>query len=253
MALALTIPSAPASAQSNQNDPVRRNEVTRRELESLAVVHEQGAAAQGLSASERESRRQRAAAIRERLSEGDFRVGDRLVVSVEGAERPFRDTVTVREGQVISLPGTPDISLRGVLRSELEEHLTRELQRYVRAPVVRSTSVVRLTVLGAIGRPGFYSVASDNLVSEVVMRAGGPQRSASFEKSKVRRGDRVIVDGDALQAAIREGRTLDQLGVRDGDELVIEEKRQIRWESVVRIVSLSLSLTYLIIRLSNRN
>jgi protein involved in polysaccharide export with SLBB domain len=247
--VALTILSAPASAQSNQNDPARRNEVTRRELESLAVVHEQGAAAQGLNAAERASRRQRAADIRERLAEGDYQVGDRIVIAVEGTERPFKDTVEVREGQVISIPGTPDISLRGVLRSEIEEHLTRELQRYVKAPVVRSTSLIRLTVLGAIGRPGFYSVASDNLVSEVIMRAGGPQRATRFDKSEIRRGDDVVVNGDAFEAAIRQGRSLDELGLRDGDELVFAEKKNIRWMSVVQAVSVTLSLTYLIIRL----
>jgi hypothetical protein len=90
--------------------------------------------------------------LRARLRDGDFNVGDRIYVEMRGGQQPFADSVTVRPGRVISLPDMPDIPLQGVLRSELQDHLTREVGRYIRNPDVRARTFIRVAVLGAIGK-----------------------------------------------------------------------------------------------------
>lgn len=165
-----------------------------------------------------------AAEVRRRLAEGDFPVGDRVVVDVTGS-LVFHDTLSIRSGQVITVANLPDISLRGVLRPELTEHLTRQIGRYVRDPIVHSQALVRVSVSGKVARPGFYSMPADILLGDAIMHAGGPTNEADMNKTVVKRGKTETLDRGEVQRAIRDGSTLDQVGVRAGDEIVVGKKR----------------------------
>jgi protein involved in polysaccharide export with SLBB domain len=164
-----------------------------------------------------------AASARERLANGDFQPGDRIALFVQG-EPTLTDTVAVRAGQILHLPNLPDITLHGVLRSELQDYLTHELGRYLRNPVVRAVPLVRIAVLGPVFRPGYYSAPADELVSDVVMQAGGLTPTADMDKTTVHRGAAVIAGPTDVRAALARGATLDQLDVRAGDQIVIGER-----------------------------
>lgn len=186
--------------------------VTRAELEATLARHEAAGA------------RNEAAAIRQRLDEGDLRVGDRVLLYVEGQPQ-LSDTFNVVAGRKLVLPDVGEVALAGVLRAELQDHLTAEVGRYLRSPLVRARSLIRLEVMGAVGRPGFYAVPADVLVSDALMIAGGPAGNARIERIKIQRGRDVLWDGDRLRAAVVEGRTLDQLGVRAGDAILVPEQK----------------------------
>ena len=160
---------------------------------------------------------------RQRLANGDFHVGDRIALFVQG-EPALTDTVAVREGLVLHLTNIPDISLHGVLRSELRTYLTTELGRYLRSPVIRAVPLVRVAVLGPVGRPGFYSAPADELLTDLMMQAGGPTGSADINKTIVRRATVTVKPKEQVQLAMKRGETLDQLDVRPGDEIVVGEK-----------------------------
>ena len=55
----------------------------------------------------------------------------------------------------------PDISLQGVLRSELQDYLTTQLGKYIKRPEVQTTSLVRVAVMGSVNKPGFYQLPAD--------------------------------------------------------------------------------------------
>ncbi|MGD2046543.1 MAG: hypothetical protein PVH96_10000, partial [Gemmatimonadota bacterium] len=61
----------------------------------------------------KQSIRADAEAIRGRLTDGDFRVGDRIALSVQG-EPSLPDTIPVQPGPMIALPLFGEISLHGV-------------------------------------------------------------------------------------------------------------------------------------------
>jgi protein involved in polysaccharide export with SLBB domain len=216
----------------------QNNTLTRTELEAQAAT------------AERANDATKAAAIRERLRDGDFKVGDRVVITVQG-ETFVTDTFTVRTGQTISLPNLPDISLRGVLRAELTDYLTREIGRYIRNPSVKTTSLIRVAVLGEVSNPGFFSVPADYLVSDVIMAAGGPTALADLKKSELRREQKVVLDKDDMQQAIASGTTLDRLDVRPGDEFRVGQQKKIDWWTAARTVGAVLGVVGTIIALTN--
>jgi protein involved in polysaccharide export with SLBB domain len=211
-----------ASAQTPRWDP-QQIELSRAELDSLLARFERTAAAGAYSSGLREQARREAALIRARLAEGDFQVGDQVALTVEG-EESLTGAFVVQAGPALVLPQIGRVSLGGVLRSELEPHLRGELGRFIRDPVVHARSSIRLVVSGGVGKAGYHVVPTSTVFSDLLMVAGGPARDARLKEMRVERGDRVIWHGDALQQAIIEGRTLDQLSIRAGDHVVVPEK-----------------------------
>ena len=163
-----------------------------------------------------------AATAEARLTNGDFQVGDRIAVAVAG-EPTLTDTFTVREGQLLRLPNMPDVALHGVLHAELQDTLTRDLARYIKDPVVHTTPLVRVAVLGQVPRPGYYSVAADELASSLFMHAGGLMNTSDIGKTVVRRGTETVYTPKTFQTAMTNGATVDQLALRPGDEIVVGE------------------------------
>jgi protein involved in polysaccharide export with SLBB domain len=195
---------------------------TRRQLEARAAQLERDP-----------RRRAEAAAVRARLRDGDFQVGDAIVLNVVGVTQ-FSDTFPVRAGRVLQLPEVPPIPLTGVLRAELQPHLQRQVSRYVINPTVEAYSLVRVAVAGAVARPGFYEVRPDAPVSEAVMYAGGLAPDGDATKMTVRRAGRVLIPESQLRSSVAMGATLDDLNVRPGDELRVGERARRNWLEVAR-------------------
>lgn len=167
-----------------------------------------------------------AAAIRQRLRDGDFQVGDRILLTVF-SDAAHTDTLVVRDGRIIDLPGKVVLPLTGVLRSELKDRVTAEVLKYVKADQVDVTPLTRIAVLGEVARPGYFAIRSDVPITDAIMQAGGPTSSADIERSVVRRASREYRSADETRQAVAKGLTLDQFGLSAGDELVVGRQRQV--------------------------
>jgi len=176
--------------------------------------------------------------IEERLNVGDFKIGDRVVLTIQGEWNNAADTFPVEAGPELTLPVMGKVSLRGVLRSELEAHMTAELGRFIQNPVVRSESLIRLQIMGQVTAPGFYVVRSTVLIGEAIMTAGGPTNTADIEKMKIVRSNEEIWSGDVLQEAMTDGMTLDQMSLKAGDQIEVPQVATRAWTGAVLRVGL---------------
>jgi len=84
--------------------------------------------------------------------------------------------------------------------------------------------LVRLSVLGEVEHPGFYPVAADAPVSDALMAAGGPTKDAKFIGTRIDRIGRDGVTGSELQEAIARGATVDGMGLRSGDQIIVPRR-----------------------------
>lgn len=245
-ALLGTLLGVPASAQSLDG---RRVYATREELQETLAQLELVVASPGYSQRVRQAKTLEAEALRTRLRDGDFQVGDRIVISVLN-EAQFTDTFTVATGRMLVLPGISPIALAGVLRSESEAYLTSRLGQALRDPTVQVTPMVRLSILGQVGTPGFYYLPANLPLSDAIMQAGGPMGGSDPNRSSIRRSGLEIVAKEQFRDALANGMTLDQLSLRAGDELVVDYVRQGRFttRNVVAFIGLLTSITYLITR-----
>jgi len=234
--LALAVAAAPLESQGTTDGDATTNHASRAHLEALAAEAERIASSADGNAALRAAKRAEAEAIRTRLREGDFRPEDRVVLRVSG-DSALTDTFTVRAGRMLDLPNLPPVSLEGVLRGELQEHLTTHITRFVKAEGIEARPLIRLAVIGEVTRPGFYQLTPNRLVSDAVMLAGGPTSEADLTRMSVRRDTTELWEPDALRAAMREGRTLAQLDLGSGDEIIVGEKRERDWLRTVSVVS----------------
>ena len=214
--LSIVLTAAPAAAQDGFS-AAGRLYLTRGEL--VAMEAEYGALAESpaYSPALREEAARTLQRIRERLTEGDFREGDRITVTMQ--EEALSGEYVVEPGPEIVVPTIGAIPLRGVLRSELEGHITEELDRFLRSPSARASSTIRLRVEGAVGRPGFYVLPATLLLSDVVMAAGGPAGNADLDQMRVERGGQPLLSAETIRPAVAAGRSLDQLNLQAGDEI----------------------------------
>lgn len=207
------------SAQSAAPD-VGRLEMTRGELTELLKHYQDVARSTAYSEDRRKRAEQERGLIEARLESGDFRLGDQIVLLIEG-DWVAPDTLAVQGGPFVNVPQIGDIPLKGVLRSELQSHMIKELGRYYRNPVVQAEALIRLRVMGAVNAQGFYHFPAKTLIGEALMGAGGLGPDADLDDVEIRRGEQTIWEGETLQTAINDGSTLDQLSLRAGDELYL--------------------------------
>ena len=170
--------------------------------------------------------------IKSRLSEGDFRRGDRIALMVQ-AESTLTDTFTVGSGQELILPPptTGALSLKGVLRSELQTKMTEYIGRFKNNPIVRAQPLIRIAVQGEVTRGGVYAVPADAQLADALMAAGGTTQFAQENKVTIARNGKAFWQGTAFDT------DLDVIGVRDGDQIVVGSTRPGRGVDALRLTA----------------
>lgn len=251
LALALTALPGVGAAQSLLGADPGASVRTRSDLERLLRAYEQALASPAYSEAVKRGIRSDTELIRGRLQNGDFRVGDRITLDVQG-EPDLPDTVAVESGPMIVLPLFGEIPLAGVLRSEIQDHLTQAIRRFIIEPVVRADGHIRISVQGQVMAPGFYTMPADMLLGEAMMVAGGPTTSSDVNEIHIDRGAERVLEGEPLQEAIRNGLTLDQLNLQAGDQIVVPQRATGGWIGQVGLIAgIVGSLGFLILQLTN--
>jgi protein involved in polysaccharide export with SLBB domain len=234
--LVLGILCSAAELQAQQATPSARVEATRAELEAIAAHPPKGMLAADV------------AAVQSRLANGDFAVGDKIAIQVQN-EPTLSNTFTVSGDRSLLLPSLPPLPLAGVLRSESDSVITAYIARFIRDPQVTVQPLLRLGVLGGVGKPGYYEVPSTSLVSEVVMAAGGMGENGTMEKAQVYRGKTMVLDSKSVTAAITKGSTLDLLNLQSGDNLQVGETGS--FKTTLGIVTAVLAIPLMIVTISS--
>lgn len=163
-------------------------------------------------------------AVRVRLDQGDFRVGDRILLRVEG-EQELSDTFVVGPGPALVLPGLGYVPVAGVLRSEIEEHLKAQLGTVLRNPEVHAQALLRISVQGEVVHPGYFDLPASAPLSDALMAAGGTTNSAFLARMRIERNGTPLITKEALARAIADGTTLDRANLRAGDQFVVPRRR----------------------------
>lgn len=181
-------------------------------------------------------RRQEAFLIRSRLRDGDFEVGDRMIVKFEGPGLTKDTTLVVQAGRIIRL-GAPlgDIELAGALRSELPTLLSTRVDKYYKNELVHVTPLIRIGVSGAVRAPGFFHVRSDTPLSDVIMMNGAAEQSADYKNIVIKRGEQIVWANADVQSALSNGLTIEGLNIEPGDEVVIGTRTSNKWGPVLQI------------------
>jgi protein involved in polysaccharide export with SLBB domain len=114
---------------------------------------------------------------------------------------------------VLPLLGRKQVS--GISQDMLRDQLTEGYGQYLVNTAVNVTLLRRVNVLGEVRIPGQYTVDATNSVADVIARAGGITSDGNAEDIVLIRG------GQRLRAGLAGTQSLQQAGIRSGDEIMV--------------------------------
>ena len=120
-------------------------------------------------------------------------------------------------GRVI-LPQLGTMLVTGRTTEWLADSLTATYRRLLNNPSVSVTVLMRVTVLGEVGRPGFVQADATMSVGDLISQAGGLTPLANRDKIQLLRDGRVIV------AALGPGTLLQRSPVQSGDQVFVPQR-----------------------------
>ncbi|MFM2028536.1 MAG: hypothetical protein RLZZ339_3253 [Cyanobacteriota bacterium] len=158
-------------------------------------------------------------------------IGDQISVSVTDFPE-FNSAGPVDPDGNFLVPILGRIPVLGLTLDEVQTKIRLELGRkYLREEpeviaVLTAARPVQLTILGEVQRPGFYTIAPNTSLAQVLLAAGGGTPRADLRSIVVRR---VLVDGTVLEEKLDlytplvKGDRLPDLRLQGGDAVIVSK------------------------------
>lgn len=146
------------------------------------------------------------------------RPGDVLRISVWPSKELGGD-FPVEESGYVYLPIIGRIQATGSSLDQLRQELRDGYGTTMKNPVVTVTPLFRVSILGAVARPGLYNVEPTNTLFDLISMAGGFAPSADERKVRILRDNKVI-ETDAKRAVEQASGDL-ALALHSGDRIVV--------------------------------
>jgi protein involved in polysaccharide export with SLBB domain len=152
------------------------------------------------------------------VSSSSLRPGDFVLIKI-WREPDLSDTVQIDKDGVAVFPKLGPMQVTGIRPDSLERLLVHTYSRYLKNPSIKVAVLRRITISGAVVRPGAYPVDLTMTVSDALTLAGGPSAEGKSDKVELRRGGRRW-SVDLSSQIDRSG----ELSLRSGDQLFVPKK-----------------------------
>jgi protein involved in polysaccharide export with SLBB domain len=143
-------------------------------------------------------------------------------------------TFSVEENGTASLPLAGEVQLVGRSIDDIRAMLRELYRETLKAPVVNVTPMFRVSILGAVERPGLYLIDPTQTLFDLVSIAGGFRRDAKEEEMRILR-DTGVIELNATRA-LEVGGTDLNLALRPGDRVIVPESRSFSLQSALFVV-----------------
>ena len=169
-----------------------------------------------------------------------LRPGDILDITVWGQDS-FSGRFQIDENGRILYPMLGEIDTRNLTVEQVRDTLRMGLETLFNNPFLTVRPLFRISVLGHVMSPGLYTIDPTLTAIDVVAMAGGPTSSGNLNSIRVLRSDgESTVDFENRQLR---GMTLQEVGVRSGDQIYLSRKRFTREDLSLILQFASVALT----------
>ncbi len=148
---------------------------------------------------------------------GTLRPGD-VVRLVIWREKDLSGELTVDENGMVVFPKLGPMRVTEVPPEALRDTLVALYQRYLLNPSIEVTLLRRVTILGAVRKPGVYPVDPLTTIADALAVAGGVAPEGRMNRLELRRGDQRIA------VNIEAGMRIADTPIESGDQLFVPEK-----------------------------
>jgi polysaccharide biosynthesis/export protein len=168
-----------------------------------------------------------------------LRTGDILRINV-WPNTELSGEFSIEQDGYVYLPLLAEVRAAGVSVDDLRAELRRRYGEVQRNPVVTVTPMFRVSVTGAVVRPGIHMITPNTSLLDVIVMSGGFQGTADSENVRIVRPGQVT-DYDAFRA-LETGEGMEAIELRSGDHIFVPTRRPPRLTArnafeVVRTVS----------------
>ena len=163
------------------------------------------------------------------VGDGPYTLGRDDVIHIAVRNQPeFSGNFVINSTGAIQYSYLGDIPIAGMTKQEVEQVITKLLERYVRIPAVTVTIVgynsKAVYVIGEVGRPGKYIMRGDMLkLREAILAAGLPTGSAAMWRTHVIKPDleKPRVRKVNLKKILYKGKLKDDIDLFPGEIVVV--------------------------------
>jgi protein involved in polysaccharide export with SLBB domain len=117
-----------------------------------------------------------------------------------------------------TLPLLGEFAVTGVAGDSIRPQLLHAYTKYLRNPTIEVTLLRRVTITGAVAKPGIYPVDPTMTVTDALALAGGAAPDGKRDRVELRRDRRRV------QANLNQNDVIGTLSLRSGDELYVPQK-----------------------------
>lgn len=148
----------------------------------------------------------------------------------------------------VFFPIVGEVRVVGHTRNSLAEALKEKFSPFLQEPIIIAEPLIRIAMMGEFRRPGTYLVDPKSSLWQLVDLAGGPTDDSNLDKMRVERGGKVV--RDKLLSGFENAYSLQELGIRSGDQIVVPQKKQFTVRNALEILRFVVSMAnlYFLIR-----
>lgn len=118
----------------------------------------------------------------------------------------------------VVLPKLGPLDVASVDSDSLQPRLVRAYAEFLNNPSIEVVPLRRISVLGAVQKPGVYPVDPTMTVADVVALAGGASPDGKRDRVELRRGD------ERVSANLQQASRLADSPIRSGDQLYVPQR-----------------------------
>ncbi len=110
------------------------------------------------------------------------------------------------------------------------------------------TPLIRVTLQGAVNRPGAYLIPPTSSLWELVEMANGPSGNANLKKMQSERGGRIV--NKNLLRSFEKGYSLQEIGVISGDQILVPGRRSFGYRDALSLATFGMQVALFYLRVT---
>jgi len=119
---------------------------------------------------------------------------------------------------LVVLPNLGPVATRGKTAQALSDSITRAYQKFLANPSIQVTVQRRISVSGAVTKPGLYPADATITVGELIALAGGISPNGTQNRIQLVRNGQVVV------STLGPGTVLQNSELQSGDQIFVPER-----------------------------
>jgi len=145
----------------------------------------------------------------------------------------------------IQMPLIGEIRVVGSTPEGLATAIKEKYSAFISDMIVICYPLIRISVLGAVQKPGSYFIERRTSLWELIEIAGGLDGQANIKKIQIQRSGKIVAKD--LMSGYEKATSLDELRIQSGDQVLVPGRSLITMRTIIEMTRFALGLATFII------